>query len=121
MSKATAGKKRLYKVLFVNEGKVYEVYTRRVTQSGFWGFIEIEQLVFGEKSSVVIDPTEEKLRNEFDGVKLSHIPLHAIVRIDEVERQGSAKIVALTAKSDSVVPFPTVFPRGPAPKKGGRD
>jgi hypothetical protein len=121
MGKAAAGKKRLYKVLFVNEGKVYEVYTRRVSQSGFWGFIEVEQLVFGEKSSVVIDPTEEKLRSEFDGVKVSHIPLHAIIRIDEVERQGSAKIVALSGKSDSVVAFPNVFPGGPAPKKGGRD
>lgn len=118
MSKSAIHKKRLYKVIFINEGKVYEVYARRVGQGSLLGFIEIEQLVFGEKSSVVIDPSEERLRNEFEGVKVSYVPLHAVIRIDEVERQGSAKIVALSSKSDAVVPFPTLFPGGSAPRKG---
>lgn len=116
MSKSSAGKKRLYKVIFVNQGKVYEVYARSVSQGDLYGFIEIEELVFGEKSAVVIDPTEERLRNEFDGVKVSYVPIHSVIRIDEVERQGSAKIVALSGKSEDVVPFPTVFP-GQSPKK----
>lgn len=120
MTKTTTSKKRLYRVIFVNQGKVYEVYTRRVGQGNLYGFIEIEQLVFGEKSAVVIDPTEERLRGEFDGVKVSYIPLHSVIRIDEVERQGSAKIVALSGKSDDVVPFPGTFP-GIPPKKGGRE
>lgn len=117
MSKS-AGKKRLYKVIFVNQGKVYEVYARSVSQGNLYGFIEIEELVFGEKSAVVIDPTEERLRNEFDGVKVSYVPIHAVIRIDEVERQGSAKIVALSGKSEDVVPFPAVYP-GQSPKKSG--
>lgn len=121
MTKPTTTKKRLYRVLFVNQGKVYEVYTRRVGQGNLYGFIEIEQLVFGKKSEVVIDPTEERLRNEFEGVKLSYIPLHAVIRIDEVENQGTAKIIALSAKSDDVIPFPTVYPGGGSPKKGGRE
>lgn len=115
-------KKRLYRVIFVNQGKVYEVYARRVTQGNLYGFVEIEELVFGEKSAVVIDPTEERLKGEFDGVKVSYIPLHAVIRIDEVERQGSAKIVPLAGKGDDVIPFPTsVYPGGQPPKKGGRD
>lgn len=121
MSTSKNAKKRLYKVIFVNQGKVYEVYARRVSQGNLFGFVEIEELVFGEKSAVVIDPTEERLRSEFDGVKVSYVPLHAVVRIDEVERQGSAKIVALSGKGDDVVPFPTVYPGGPSPKKGGGD
>lgn len=119
MSKAASGKKRLYKVIFVNQGKVYEVYARRVGQGDLYGFIEIEQLVFGEKSAVVIDPTEERLRGEFEGVRVSYVPIHAVIRIDEVERQGSAKIVALSGKADEVVPFPAVYPGGHSPKKGG--
>lgn len=121
MSKSTTPKKRLYKVIFLNQGKVYEVYARRVSQGSLFGFIEVEELVFGEKSAVVIDPTEERLRGEFDGVKVSYLPLHAVIRIDEVERQGSAKIVPLSGKSDEVVPFPTVYPGGHTPKKGGGD
>lgn len=114
-------KKRLYKVIFINQGKIYEVYARHVGQGNLYGFVEIEQLVFGEKSAVVIDPTEERLRNEFEGVKVSYVPLHAVIRIDEVERQGSAKIVALSGKGEEVAPFPAIYPGGPSPKKGGHD
>ncbi len=118
MSKSAA-KKRLYKVIFVNQGKVYEMYARQVSQGNLFGFIEVEEMVFGEKSAVVIDPTEERLRSEFEGVKISYIPMHAVIRIDEVERQGSAKIVPLSGKGEDVVAFPTVYPGGHAPKKGG--
>ncbi len=118
MSKPTTTKRHLYRVIFINQGKVYEIYTRHVGQGNLYGFVEIEQLVFGEKSAVVIDPTEERLRNEFEGVRLSYIPMHAIIRIDEVERQGTAKIVTISGKHEDVVPFPTIFPGGHSPKKG---
>ena len=96
----------VYKVMFINQGKVYEVYAREVAQSGMLGFIEIAGMVFGDKSAVVIDPSEEKLKNEFSGVKRTYIPMHAVIRIDEVEKEGSAKIVALEGKGDPVVNFP---------------
>ena len=35
---------------------------------------------------------EEKLKAEFSGVKRTFVPLHAVVRIDEVEREGVNKI-----------------------------
>ena len=100
--------KSVYKVIFVNQGKVYEVYAKDVAQSGMYGFVEIEGLIFGEKSAVVIDPSEEKLKNEFQEVKRSYIPLHAVIRIDEVEREGVAKIVALD-KSDQIIGFPGTY------------
>lgn len=82
----------LYKVIFVNQGKVYEVYARGVGQGGLFGFIEIEELVFGERSTVVLDPSEEKIKSEFKGVKRTYLPMHSIVRIDEVEKEGISKI-----------------------------
>ncbi|MGE5624715.1 MAG: DUF1820 family protein [Bacillota bacterium] len=97
--------RHIYKVIFMNQGKLYEVYARKVTQEGFWGFIEIEQLVFGERSGLVVDPGEEKLKTEFEGVKKSYIPMHAVVRIDEVAREGTAKIVAVEG-GGNVTPFP---------------
>lgn len=111
----SAAKKRLYKVQFVNQGKLYEIYAKHVGQGSLFGFIEVEGLVFGEKSSVVIDPSEERLKAEFDGVPVTHIPMHAIVRIDEVEKQGSAKIVPLDGKGENILAYP--FPAG-TPKKG---
>lgn len=111
-------KKRLYKVIFINQGKAYEIYAKRVNQDSMYGFIAIDGIVFGEKSSVVVDPAEERLKSEFDGVRMTHIPVHAVIRIDEVEKQGVAKIIPL-GKNDNVTAFPGQF--GHPPKKGELD
>ena len=95
----------LYKVVFLSQGKVYEIYARNVTQGTLFGFIEVERLVFGERSSVVIDPAEERIRTEFAGVRRTYLPLHSILRIDEVEKQGVSKISA--AEGSNVSQFPT--------------
>lgn len=96
--------KAIYRVSFVNQDKVYEVYCARVFQSELYGFIEVEQLIFGERSQVLVDPGEEKLQKEFAGVKRSYIPMHAVIRIDEVEKEGIAKIS--DSKASPVVAFP---------------
>ena len=89
-----ASKKRVYKVVFTNQGKVYEVYAKSVSQGALFGFIEVEDLLFGEKSSVVVDPSEESLQREFAGVERTYIPMHAILRIDEVEKRGASRVQA---------------------------
>lgn len=93
-----------YKVVFYNQNQVYEVYARAIYQSDMYGFIEVEEFLFGERTALVVDPAEEKLKREFDGVKRSYIPMHSIIRIDEVEREGSVKVTEL--KGDKVTPFP---------------
>ncbi|MEQ8407981.1 MAG: DUF1820 family protein [Gammaproteobacteria bacterium] len=92
----------IYKVTFLNKGKVYEVFVKQVYQSDLYGFIEVEEFIFNERSQVVVDPSEEKLKTEFAGVRRSFIPLQAIIRIDEVEKTGVAKI----SSGDNVSPFP---------------
>jgi hypothetical protein len=86
--------KHIYKVVFVNREQVYEVYAKSVYQGDMYGFVIVEDFVFGEKSTIVLDPGEDKLRAEFEGVKRSFIPIHEIVRIDQVERRGVAKIIS---------------------------
>jgi hypothetical protein len=93
----------IFKIMFVNQGKVYEVYARKVGQGRLFGFIEIEELVFGERSTVVLDPGEERIKSEFQGVKCTMLPMHSILRIDEVKKQGTAKISALEG---NVAQFP---------------
>lgn len=97
---------RIYKLSFLNQGQVYEIYARKVTQGGLLGFVEVEGLVFGEKTRVVVDPTEERLQREFEGVKRCYIPMHAIIRIDEVEKQGISRISEPAAKGGNVAAFP---------------
>jgi len=55
---------------------------------------------------VLVDPSEERLKSEFAGVKRTHIPLQAVVRIDEVEKEGTNKIVSLAGTQGNVTPFP---------------
>ncbi len=83
---------RIYRVIFVNQDQVYELYVKHVYQSEMWGFLEIEAFVFGNRSELLVDPGEEKLKAQFAGVKRSYIPLQAVIRIDQVEREGVAKV-----------------------------
>ncbi len=97
---------QIFKVIFNNQGKIYEIYARNVDHGIMFGFIEVEELIFGEKTSVVVDPTEENLKTEFEGVKRTYIPMHSIIRIDEVEKEGSAKISEGSENGSNVMPFP---------------
>lgn len=108
-------RKSTFRVTFHNQGKVYEIYARKVNQGSLLGFVEIEDIVFGEKTTVVVDPSEEHLKSEFQGVKRTYIPMHAVVRIDEVEKTGHSKITDAGGRGDKVTPFP-VFTGTPQPK-----
>jgi len=99
--------KSIFRIIFHNQGSIYEVYAREVSQGGMYAFVEVGDITFGERSKLVVDPSDEKLKSEFAGVKRTYIPLHAIVRIDEVEKEGQAKIhPGGEGKSGNVSPFP---------------
>ena len=95
--------KNLYRIVFMSQGQVYEIYAREVGHGDMFGFIEVEQLVFGERSSLVVDPSEEKIKSEFENVKRTYLPMHSIIRIDEVDKQGASKISKLEG---NVAQFP---------------
>lgn len=57
------------------------------------------------RSTLVVDPSEEVLQREFEGVERTFIPLHSIVRVDQVAKRGSAAIH--TPTGDKVVAMPT--------------
>ena len=104
-------KRKLYKVSFLSQGKHIELYARHVASSALWGFTEIGELVFepaGEGR--VVDPTEERLRDEFKDTTMLHVPMHAIVRIEEVARRG-ALTIRDAASGDKVMPFPLAPPK----------
>jgi hypothetical protein len=107
--------KSIYRILFITQGKLYELYARSIYQGELYGFIEVEELLFGERSSVLVNPAEERLQSEFSGVRRTFVPLHYILRIDEVEREGISKIRPVEG-SDNVMPFPQPV----LPPSGGR-
>jgi hypothetical protein len=81
--------------------------------------VEIEELVFGERSSVVVDPSEERVKSEFAGVKRSYLPLQSVIRIDEVRKQGISKIHPFDGANVAPFPMPLMSPSAtdPGPKK----
>jgi hypothetical protein len=102
--------KKLYKITFLSQGKVFELYARHVASSALWGFTEVGELVFEEGTSVVVDPTEERLRAEFKNTRVLHLPMHSIVRIEEVEKRGPLAIHD-AATGEKVTPFPLAPPQ----------
>jgi hypothetical protein len=99
-------KKTLYKVTFLNHGKVYELYAQRVASGALWGFTEVAELVFDLREGVVVDPTEERLRDEFGDTRVLHLPMQSIVRIEEVEKKGQSAIRDAATGEAVVTPFP---------------
>ena len=99
-------KKGIYKIVFMQLGEVYEIYAKSIYQSDMYGFIEIEDYIFDQNSQIVVDTSEEKLKNEFKGVQRSYIPMSCILRIDEVDKKGVSKITA----NDSAKVMPLINP-----------
>ncbi|MDA8541505.1 DUF1820 family protein [Gammaproteobacteria bacterium] len=95
--------KKVYKIIFMQLGEVYEVFTNKIYQSDMYGFVEVEDYIFNKDKQLVLDPTSEKLKKEFAKVERSYIPINAIVRIDEVKESGEAKIKNTKGQ---VSPFP---------------
>ena len=98
--------KTLYKVTFHNHGKVYELYAQRVASGALWGFTEVGELVFDVHDGVVVDPAEERLRDEFGNTRVLHLPMQSIVRIEEVEKKGQSAIRDAATGEAVVTPFP---------------
>ncbi len=97
---------RLFKVTFHNAGKIYELHARRVSSSGLWGFTEVAELVFDGGDSLVVDPTNERLRGEFGDTRVLHLPMQSIVRVEEVERRGQLSIRDSATGESVITPFP---------------
>lgn len=106
--------KSVYRIQFLNHGSLYDLYARKVSQGDLYAFVTVEDLVFGARSRVVVDPGEERLKTEFAGVKRFYVPLQAVVRIDEVDKEGTAKITPVGGAEGKVTPFPVALP----PHKG---
>ena len=81
----------LYRVQFISNGERYELYVKTLIQGALFGFVEIGEFVWDTHTSVVVDPSHERLKSEFSDVK----------------KKGSAKITKLENKSDKVATFPS--------------
>jgi hypothetical protein len=98
----------IFKIRFYQDDHIYEIYARSLAQEAMFGFLEVEELVFAEGDSVIVNPEEERLRAEFKDVICTYIPMHAVLRIDEVKVEGVAKAIPTPKDANNIVrPFPS--------------
>jgi hypothetical protein len=101
--------KAVFRIQFQHRDQLIELYAGEVRQSSMMAFVEVSDLIFDNKTEMLIDPSEEKIKAEFGDVKSTYIPIHSIIRIDEVKEIGVNRIRPLDKRelqASSVTPFP---------------
>lgn len=91
-----------YRLFFYHQNEVYQIYAKNVSQQEeFFGFLQAENLSFNSgQSELVVDPSEERLKNEFEGVNRIYIPIQSVIRIDEMNQKGPCKITPINGQQD---------------------
>src|SRR3569833_2059056 len=93
----------LYKGNFHNCGKLYELHAKKVHASaGLLGFVEVEGLMFDNGSTLLVDPTAERLKAEFAGTRRLYLPM----RSEEVEKQEAIRFRWWRSRARTSRPFP---------------
>ncbi|MEM7053185.1 MAG: DUF1820 family protein [Pseudomonadota bacterium] len=100
----------MYKVVFFNQGKVYELFCKSVDSSSLYGFIELAELVFDTDRSVVVDPTEERMREEFGQTERLILPIQSVMRVEKVQRRGNC-VIRDRDSGEKVTQFPLSGPK----------
>ena len=114
---AAVSEKQVFKVVFHNQGEVWEIFAHEISQGGLFCFVEIEGLSFGNEEKVVVDPSQERLEREFEGVSRTYVPMHAVIRIDEVAKEGTGRISKPAGDGNvTVFPTPLYAPKGDSGK-----
>lgn len=96
-------KEILYRILYHQHNEPCELYARSVSESDMFGFIELEELVF---EAIADTDHQEKLKQEFDGVKRTYIPLSNVCRIDTIERDDEVVGQGKRSTIGNVTVFP---------------
>jgi hypothetical protein len=94
----------MYKVVFFNQGKVYELFAGKVDSAHLYGFVVVSDLQFME-SGVVVDPVEERMREEFRDTEDLLLPMQSIVRIEKVRKRGTS-VIRDRSSGEKVTPLP---------------
>ncbi|MGD9808694.1 MAG: DUF1820 family protein [Deferribacterales bacterium] len=89
-------RKKLYKIIFIDEDKkIQTIHSSMLNPSSFLGLVEISDIVFLDKSDIIISPDDGNLKAKFKNVERSYIPLNSIVRIDEITLEKETPVIRL--------------------------
>jgi len=100
----------VYKLIFFNQGKVYELYAERVDSSHLYGFVEARKLVFDADTKMVVDPSEERMREEFADTETLLLPIQSVIRIEKVSKRGDC-VIRDSKSGEKITTLPLDGPR----------
>ena len=76
----------IYRVIFKQDDKRCQLYAQYICEESLMGFLEVESLVFSsDNSSLIVDVQQEELKQQYKGVKRTYIPMHTVIRVDEIK------------------------------------
>src|SRR3569832_1116836 len=97
----------LYKGNFHNCGKLYELHAKKVHASaGLLGFVEVEGLMFDNGSTLLVDPTAERLKAEFAGTRQHKQPKTNKKHNKKNEKQETKRKHKKQSRTRTSRPFP---------------
>ena len=90
--------KKVFKVYFFHMDKVYTLFAKEVNASGeLYNMCEISGIIFQRNKNLIV-PSEDEVRQEFSNLKRLMIPLHHLIRIDELENIDEEEITSPKAQ-----------------------
>ena len=92
----------LYRVHFKWRDKEHQLIARSLDLTHPY-FVSIKDLVFPKGKKLIIDPSEDDTRKAFEETNHIMIPLQAVSMIEELEDEGSPKVMpfGVVEESDS--------------------
>ena len=76
----------IYKVVFKQDDKHCELYAKYICEESLMGFLEVESLIFSSNNpGIIVDVQQEELKQQYKGVKRTYIPIHTVIRVDEIK------------------------------------
>ena len=94
----------IYRIIFSYEGKTQELFAKYISEESLIGFVEVEELLFSTGTSI-INTQEELLRDTFEGVKRTYLPLSSICRIDELSSEQCQRLGLLKVEKKQTVAY----------------
>lgn len=80
----------VYRTVFTHLDQVYTVYSQGISEETLVGFIELDSII-EVKQEVVLSTesheTHQLFLQQLASIKRTYVPMHAVVRIDEMTRK----------------------------------
>jgi hypothetical protein len=80
----------VYRTIFTHLDQVYTIYSQGVSEETLVGFIELDSILLVTQDIILSSENQtahEPFMKQIESIKRTYVPMHAVVRIDEMTRK----------------------------------